>query len=367
MTFVISILIFIFILGILVLVHELGHFIAAKAFGITVKEFGLGLPPRAWAIRRGGTIYSLNWIPVGGFVSIEGEDNQVEVTPSSFGSVNRFKRAVVLVAGVGMNFLLAVILFTVIFVQGVEVPTNGVKVDFVAHDSPAQAAGLEVGDQVLKAAGETVTGLNELQQAIHAHLDQNLTLEISRSGSVRDLSLSPRSNPPAGQGAIGVALGTVMERKSYSLYQAPIEGTKYALQQLGSTISYLATSLAAIPSGTSKIGEQVTGPVGIAFVTYRVLQVDPSFLLQLTALISLSLALMNVLPLPALDGGRLAFVLLSALFRRNFYPRLERLIHQVGLLLLLTLFVVITYNDLAKIISSTSAGAKLHEIFKFLP
>lgn len=367
MTLLLSILLFIFILGFLVLIHEFGHFIAAKAFGITVKEFGLGLPPRAWGRKIGGTIYSLNWIPVGGFVSIEGEDDQALVKPGSFASVNRFKRAVVLSAGVFMNFLLAIIIFSVIFMQGVEVPTNHVRVDYIAAGSPAELTGIKAGDDIVSAAGITVTSIPELQQIIQSHLGQSLTMVLSRGGSERTVTLTPRANPPAGQGAVGIALGVETEKKSYPFYLAPIEGTKYALDQIGTTVSYLVTSIAAIPSGTSKIGEAVSGPVGIAYVTYRIVQIDPSFLLQLMALISLSLALMNVLPLPALDGGRLAFVLLSALFRRDFYPRLERIIHQVGIVVLLGLFVVITYNDLAKIVASTTLGAKLHEIFKFLP
>ncbi len=367
MTILLSILLFIFILGFLVLIHEFGHFIAAKAFGITVTEFGLGFPPRAWGRKIGGTIYSLNWIPVGGFVSIEGEDDQSLLKPGSFASVNRFKRAVVLSAGVAMNFLVAVVLFSIVFMQGVEVPTNRVRIDEVASGSPAQTVGLAVGDEVTSAAGTAVSNIPELQQIIQSHLGKVMTLTVSRGGKAITLTLTPRQNPPVGQGAVGVALGVVTEKKSYPFYQAPIEGTKYALDQLGTTISYLVTSIAAIPSGTSKIGEQISGPVGVAYVTYRVLQIDPGFLLQLAALISLSLALVNILPLPALDGGRLAFVLLSALFRRDFYPKLERTIHQVGLLVLLAIFVVITYNDLARIVSSTSLGARLHEIFNFLP
>ncbi len=367
MTLLLSILLFIFILGFLVLIHEFGHFLAAKAFGITVKEFGLGLPPRAWGRKIGGTIYSLNWIPVGGFVSIEGEDDQSLAKPGSFASVNRFKRAVVLSAGVVMNFLLGVVLFSVIFVQGIQVPTDKVRVDYVSAGSPAQTSGIKAGDDIVAAAGTKVTSVQELQQIIQSHLGVPLALTLEEQRTERTVTLTPRANPPAGEGAVGVALGVETEKKSYPIYQAPVEGTKYALHVLGTTVSYLVTSIAAIPSGTSKIGEQVSGPVGIAYVTYRIVQIDPGFLLQLVALLSLSLALMNVLPLPALDGGRLAFVLLSALFRRDFYPRLERIIHQVGLLLLLAIFVVITYNDLVRIIGSTSLGARLHEIFKFIP
>lgn len=367
MTILLSILVFVLILGFLVFIHELGHFLAAKAFHIKVKEFGLGIPPRAFGIKRGETIYSLNWIPVGGFVSIEGEDDQTKVGKGSFGSVNRFKRAVVLVAGVAMNFLVAAAVYSFIFAQGVEVPTDRVRITEVTAGSPAQMVGLAGGDLVISADGEKVDSLQKLQSIIGASLGQPMDITIERDGQREVFNVTPRIDPPAGEGALGVVLRQDTEQKTVPIYQAPVEGTRHTLNQLGLILSFLGNAVTSIPAGKSDITEQVSGPVGIAYVTYRVVQIDPGYLLELTALISLSLALMNVLPLPALDGGRLAFVGLSALFRRDFYPKLEQIIHQAGLVFFLLLFVLITYNDLVRIVTSTSLGAKLSEIFKALP
>lgn len=362
-----SILVFVFILGFLVFIHELGHFLSAKYFGIKVKEFGLGLPPRAWGVKRGETIYSLNWIPVGGFVSIEGEDDQTKVKPGSFGSVNRLKRSVVLVAGVAMNFLLAVIIFTFVFASGVEVPTGKALLTQIAAGSPAEAAGLKVGDIILSAGGEELDSATKLQEKVRASSGQPIPLKILREGGEITVTVTPRLNPPPGQGALGVGLAPATEKKTYPWYLAPVEGVKFALLQTGQILAFLGNAIVALPRGDSDLGDQVSGPVGIAYVTYRIVQIDPGYLLEMTALISLSLALMNVLPLPALDGGRLAFVMLSALFRRDFYPKLERYLHQFGLLFFLLLFVLITYNDLTRIVTTTSLGEKIREIFTFIP
>lgn len=367
MILILSILVFVLILGFLVFIHELGHFLAAKYFGIKVKEFGLGLPPRAWGIKRGETIYSLNWIPVGGFVSIEGEDDQTSSKKGSFGSVNRFKRAIVLVAGVVMNFLVAVVIFSFVFAMGVEVPTGQVLLTGVTAGSPAELSGLKSGDVITSVGGDSLDSVAELQSKIRFGAGKPLELKILRDQTELTLQVTPRVNPPVGQGALGVSLAPATEHKIYSWYLAPVEGAKFALSQMGQILSFLGNAIVSLPKGDSKVGEQVSGPVGIAYVTYRIVQIDPGYLLEMTALVSLSLALMNVLPLPALDGGRLAFVVLSALFRRDVYPKLERYLHQFGLLFFLLLFVLITYNDLARIVTTTSLGEKIREIFTFLP
>jgi regulator of sigma E protease len=367
LTILVSLLLFILILGILVLIHELGHFLAAKAFGIKVKEFGLGLPPRAWGVKRGGTIYSLNWIPFGGFVSLEGEDDQTATKKGSFGSVNRLKRAVVLVAGVAMNFLLAVAIFSVIFAQGVQVPTEQLKIAGVAPGSPAEAAGIKSGDIILEAAGEKITSFADFQIAVRIRLDQSIQVKLLRDGEEVSVNVTPRSSPPEGQGALGVALAQGTELKAYPWYQAPIEGTKFAVNFIWLNLKLLGLMVSQLFAGQTQLAEQVSGPVGVAYLTYQQVQEDPTSLIQLTGIISLSLALMNVLPIPALDGGRLAFVLISALVRRDFYPKLERYLHTGGFLFLMALIVLITYNDLVRVVTTTSLGDKLREIFNFIP
>lgn len=367
MTILLSIIAFLVILTVLILVHELGHFLSARAFGLHVREFGLGLPPRIWGIHRGQTVYSLNWIPVGGFVGLEGEDDQGKVTAGSFGSINRFKRAVVLVSGVAMNFLLAVAIFSFIFMRGVDVPTNKVRVDQVVRGSPAEVAGLHSDDLIISIAGQTADSLSGFQSQIKSHLDELVEVTVARQGSPQTLQVKPRRNPPAGEGPLGVILKPDVEKKIYPIYQAPIEGTKFAFFLLGENLRLLSQAVVGAFSGGSPATEQIGGPVRIAYITYQVVKVDPSLLLQLAALLSLSLALVNILPLPALDGGRLAFVLISAAFRRNVQPKVERAIHTVGFIALLLLIFVIAYNDLSRLIATTSLGGKLNEIRQILP
>jgi len=367
MDILISLLLFGLILGVLVLVHEAGHFLAAKAFNIKVNEFGLGLPPRLWGKKYGETVYSLNWIPFGGFVAIEGEDSPNSKSDRSFSSVNRFKRVVVLVAGVTMNFILAVIIFSVSFIQGVYVPTGHVQIGSVISGSPAESAGIKPQDVVEQVQGKSVSSFQEFQAITVQNAGHPMVIVLRRGSSDLTVSVTPRPNPPANQGSLGVVLSLEAVKKVSAWYMAPIDGTKYAFTQLQTIVSYLVTAVSSIPSGNSKIVDQVSGPVGIAYVTYRVYQIDPGYLWNLAGLISLSLALMNILPLPALDGGRILFVLLSALFRRDFYPKLESYIHRFGLAFFLVLFLFITYHDIATIFASTSLGGKVQELIKFLP
>lgn len=368
MTILLSILLFLLVLTILVLVHELGHFLTAKAFGLTVKEFGLGIPPRAYGIKRGGTIYSLNYIPIGGFVSIAGEDTQAESGPGTFGSINRFKRSIVLVAGVAMNLILAIALLSGIFlVQGTSVPTGKIQISQVAVGSPAESAGLKEGDVITQVDGRPVGSAKDFQDAIKARPSQPVALLVTRSGQENTISLTPRTNPPVGQGAVGVVIGPVLEKKAFNWYEAPVEATKFSFDYMSQVLGVLGQAIVSLPTGGNGIGDKLSGPVGVAYTTYKVVQIDPSNIVILAALLSLSLALMNVLPIPALDGGRLAFVLISAVVRRDFYPKLERYIHTGGFIVVLLLIVLITYNDLVKIVTTTSLGGKIHEIFRFIP
>jgi regulator of sigma E protease len=366
-TVFISIVVFLLLLSVLVLVHELGHFLAARAFGIKVKEFGLGLPPRAIGWKRGETIYSLNWIPLGGFVSLFGEDDQENRGKGSFGSVNRLKRLVVLIAGVTMNFLLGLLVFTVVYARGVDVPTGNILIAHVLPNTPAVTAGIKDGDVVVSAAGKIVHNFSDFQDETKANLGKPFVVVVNRGGSSLTLKVTPRVNAPVGEGAMGVVLDQQTARKTYPFYQAPIEGTKQAVNITYQMVLYLGGLVHDLILGNTKAADQVAGPVGIAYVTYQGIQLGPDFIWQLLGLLSLNLAIVNLLPIPALDGGRIFFVLLSSAMRRDFYPRIEGYIHRFGLLAILLLFILITYNDVVRIFTTTSLGAKVHEIFKFVP
>lgn len=367
MTIFISIVVFLLLLSVLVLVHELGHFLAARAFGIRVKEFGLGLPPRALGKKKGETIYSLNWIPLGGFVSLLGEDDQENLEKGSFGSVNRFKRFVVLIAGVTMNFLLGLLVFTVVYARGVDVPTGNILLAHVLPNTPAAAAGMKDGDVVVSAGGKVVHSFGDFQDQTKTHLGKPFDVVVHRDGKDVTLLVTPRVNAPAGQGAMGVVLDQQTAKKTYPLWQAPVEGTKQAVNITYQMVLYIGGLAHDLVLGNTKAADQVAGPVGIAYVTYQGIQLGPDFVWQLLGLLSLNLAIVNLLPIPALDGGRIVFVLISSAMRKDFYPKIEGYIHRFGLLAILLLFVLITYNDVARILASTSLGGKLHEIFRFIP
>src|SRR2546429_108260 len=367
MTIFISIVVFLLLLSVLVLVHELGHFLAARAFGIRVKEFGLGLPPRAIGRKRGETIYSLNWIPLGGFVSLFGEDDQENREKGSFGSVNRLKRFVVLIAGVAMNFLLGLLVFTVVYARGVDVPTGNVLIGKVMPDSPAATVGIRDGDVIVSAAGKQVRSFADFQEQTKEHLGKPFEVVVNRNGHNETLIVTPRANAPAGQGALGVVLDQETHKKTYPIYQAPIEGTKQAVNITYQMVLYIGGLAHDLLLGNTKAADQVAGPVGIAYVTYQGIQLGPDFVWQLLGLLSLNLAIENLLPIPALDGGRIFFVLLSSAMRRDFYPKMEGYIHRFGLQAILLLFVLITFNDLQRIVSTQALVGKLHETFKFIP
>lgn len=367
MTLLLSLLIFLLILSFLVVIHEFGHFITAKWFGLEVSEFSLGFPPRLWSKKWRGTQYSIGTIPIGGYVSIKGEGDVVETSPGSFASLNRFKRSIILLAGVAMNFLVAVAIFSFIFTQGVSVPTDQVRIGQVAAGSPADQAGLKVGDTIVSVDGQTVSSSSDVQVANRAHVGQEVEYVVKRGDAAILVKLTPRVHPPAGQGAVGVTLVQSTETKSYSWYEAPVKGFEFTVRFLTLNLQLLGTTVTNLFAGQTQLAEQVSGPVEIAYLTYQQVKTDPSTLLQLAGVLSLSLAMMNVLPIPALDGGRLLFVLISALFRRNFYPKLEGYIHTAGFVLLMALIVVITYNDFARLVTQTSLGGRLHEIFKAFP
>lgn len=367
MTIAIAIVVFLVLLSVLVLVHELGHFLAARAFGIKVNEFGLGLPPRAWGKKKGETIYSLNWIPLGGFVSLWGEDDQDNKAEGSFGSANRLKRFIVLIAGVTMNFLLGLLVFTVVYMRGVDVPTGNILLSHVVTNSPAAQAGLKDGDVVVNVDGKSVHSFSDFQDETKSHLGKQMSVVVSRGGQQYPVKVTPRENAPAGQGALGVVLDQQTTHRSFPIWQAPIEGTKQAMNITYQMVTYIGGLAHDLFLGNTKAADQVAGPVGIAYVTYQGIQLGPDFVWQLLGLLSLNLAIVNLLPIPALDGGRIVFVLISSAMRRDFYPKIESYIHRFGLIAILLLFVLITYNDVSRIVTTTSLGSKLHEVFKFIP
>jgi regulator of sigma E protease len=338
----------IFIL-VLVIGHEFGHFIVAKLMGATVTEFGFGFPPKIVSKRFKGTEYSLNALPFGGFVSIYGEsdpnapkpETEPGTTLRSFQDLPAWKRALIVVAGIVMNLLIAWVVFSIVFMVGIP---STVVITAVQPNSPAAAAGLMPGDQILNFT--TPDGFNSF---IDNNLGHPVSFEVVRAGKTVDVTASPRSNPPAGQGHIGVVIGDGGVARE-NVFSALVDGAKVVWEvtiliavTFWSLIVGLFTAHWAVLSG-------VTGPVGIFSVIGQATQQGIPYLLYLLGLISINLAVINIVPFPALDGGRILMIGIEKVIRRKINPKVEAWINGVGITLLLFLMVLITIRDISKLL-----------------
>lgn len=348
-----TVIVFILILSVLVLVHELGHFIAAKKFGIYVEEFGFGLPPRLFGIKKGETIYSINYLPFGGFVKLYGEEGEEEGKKNKIAKNRAFytrpvwQRIVVIAAGVVMNFLLAIIVISYIFTQGVMVPTDRVHIEKIVENSPAETAGLAAGDIVTEIAGNKITKTEDLISATKKYLDQSVSILVIREGRELQFQITPRKEYPADQGPMGVLISN-FEEKKYSLSEAPIRGLSESvvlswqlLKGIGQTLWKLVTF--------QSVSKDVAGPIGIAQMTGDAIKFGRNAVLEMLGLLSLNLAIINILPFPALDGGRLFFVVIEGITGKRIKTNWERYIHQIGMVILLFLIFLVTVNDLVRI------------------
>jgi regulator of sigma E protease len=368
-----SILIFIIILLVLVLIHELGHFFVAKLFRIRVDEFAFGFPPRLFSIKKGETNYSFNLLPIGGYVKIHGEnpDDVAFDDPDrerSFIAKPRIIQGLVVIAGVVMNWILAWALLWAVLMLGMGVSAydlppgkslEGAKLYAieVIKDSPAEKAGLKAGDQILDIAdGDTVLPTESLVRVggfsgfIASHPTSTLTLRTLREGEVETHMATPLTglNPQASDTpAIGVVLdisGTVR----FGFFEAGKESVIRTWEYTVLTAKGLTDFFSSIIRGSADLS-QVTGPVGIVKVVGEASAMGLVPVLLLTALISINLSLINLLPFPALDGGRLVFVILEGIIRRPISAVFQGRVNLVGFVLLLVLMLVITYHDIIKL------------------
>ncbi|MHB0859469.1 MAG: M50 family metallopeptidase [Anaerolineae bacterium] len=337
---------FVLVFSAIILSHELGHLFFAKLFGVTVDEFGFGYPPRL--VRLGtlrGTAVTVNALPFGGFVRMPEHDPD---SPGNLASKGRTVRALVYAGGAIMNIVLALVMFSVMYMVGTLVPVEraGAGVYYVAPDSPAAEAGLQAGDNLLHIDGQPVTSVEQVLEVVAARAGSPVEIVVERDGrTLEPVSATPRVDPPPNEGALGVALDLPLERKSYPVWEAVPLG----FQATWNAIRGLFSGIQAIVRGEMPL--QLTGVVGIYSMTSEVAKSGISQLIEFTGWLSLNIFLFQLLPLPGLDGGHLIFVLLEWVRGgRKIPPEKEGVVHAVGIGVLVVLMVVVTVLDTIRLI-----------------
>ncbi len=315
-------------LVLLILVHELGHFATAKMFGMYVEEFGIGFPPRLFSKKRGETRYSLNLVPLGGFVKLHGELDGSSAR--SFMREKAWRRAVVLVAGVAMNFVAGSLIFSAVLWAGVP---PAVFISEVAAGSPAELAGLKQGDIV-----DGFTDPNAFMAYIGRHKGERISFSVTRAGVLEKVSIVPRAHPPKGEGALGVGLvgGGALSAGFW-------DGLRGGFVMACGTVWSVVLGLGALFYEP----QAIVGPIGIFRVAAGAGAIGYAYVLQLLGVISLNLAVLNLLPIPALDGGRLLFIVIEKIRRKQFSPQFEARANGISFILLILLVAAVTVKDVA--------------------
>ncbi len=359
-----SIVLFFAVLAVLILVHEFGHFLFAKWFGVRVDEFGLGFPPRLFGVRRGETLYSVNAVPFGGFVKIYGEKEE-EVTEAdkerSLAARPRYKQAAIIAAGVLFNFIFAWLLITGGFLSGLPMPVSGegagsavqnplLTITAIDKNSPAAETGLRVGDRITMVSRETEKILNpsleQVQEFIATHGGRNIDIAVTR-GSVEEIvSVIPRDGIVPGKPAIGIAMDMIGVVR-LPIHEALWEALKVSATLTVAVIDAFGNLISDALKGHPDVAN-LTGPIGIVGLVGDAAQFGFVYLLGFTAFISINLAVFNLLPFPALDGGRLLFLIVEALTGKSINSRIVNMLHLSGFVLLVTLLLVVSYYDLVR-------------------
>jgi regulator of sigma E protease len=360
----VSILIFLLVIGLLVLSHEFGHFIAAKKSGMRVDEFGIGFPPRLLKWKKGETQYSINLLPIGGFVKICGEDGGEKENPQSFGAKPIYKRALVLFSGVFSNFVLAWVLLSIGFMVGMPVSTSSLEGEAevtnsqiivldVQKDTPAETAGLLSGDVLLgyKVVETGEEGIFESVEFVQSFIEQNKGKEIEikykQDGEISSSLLTPSVTPEQGKGSLGIAMDEIGILET-AWYKSLWEGAKMTYNlTIGFTVG-LYHFIIDLFKGVGSL-DKIMGPVGIAGETGRLLGFGFVYLLGFIALFSVNLAVINLIPFPALDGGRLLFLLIEKIKGSPISDKFTIIANFIGFILLMVIMVLVTYNDILRL------------------
>jgi len=353
MSIFIAIVAFLIILIVAIMVHEMGHFITAKVTKVKVEELGLGLPPRIWGVKRGETIYSINWIPLGGFCRMAGEEDPD--VPESLAGRSVKVRLLVLSAGSLFMLLLPLFLLPISYMTPISRPVEEglVQIHSFTEDSPAEAAGLEVGDIFLTIDGAEIHSYDDVATATEGKEGTEAVIMVSRNSTEIEKMVLLRTEEEisAGEKPLGIQMSYVSEIVSYPPWEAISRG----LKDYGEVYVNIGTAFGSLFAGDVPLKDSVVGIVGIADITTEIADLGIEPLITWAVIILVILGIVNLLPLPALDGGRIIFVIIEGIRRgKRISPKKEALVHQVGLLALFALFIVITYNDIMRIIQGGS-------------
>ena len=355
-----DLLFFVLALSVLVLVHEWGHFIAARKTGVRVEEFGLGLPPRIVGKKRNGTLYSLNWLPIGGFCKLYGEDlaatgqTRLKDKGKSFQYKKPWQKMLIILGGVLMNLILAIIIFGVVYtIVGIPKEVDRVSVVGVSEGSPAEVVGLKAGDVILDVNRVEIKKSDELISEVEKYKGREIILTIESEGAVHELRIPVRENPPEGEGSMGVAISN-MEMEPIPWYRVDkgiAVGFKEAFYWGKVIFNGVGSLVVGLFSGN--VPKDVSGPIGMYQATSSISK-DQGFLavIHFFGIVSVNLAVVNILPFPALDGGRLIFVFYEILTKKRINQRVESVINNLGMLILLALIVLVSVGDITRIVGN---------------
>ena len=348
MTFIINLICFILILGVIVLIHEFGHFIFAKKSGIYVYEFSIGMGPRIhkWTRKNDETEYSLRLIPIGGFVQMAGEeiDDDPNVPKNMKFSVKTFgQKFMTVIAGIMNNFILAIVLFFIIALF-TGAPQNKAIVGEISEDYPAYTSGLQTGDRILKVNGKDASTYDTLALQLQVNNGKTIKMEVERDGKTETINLKPKKVKQDDEDVYkyGFAITDEIQTGFFASVKYAFSKTISLLHQMILIIGYLIT-------GNLNINA-LSGPVGIFSIVGTAADSGIWSILSLTALLSVNVGLINLLPIPAFDGGRLLFIIIEKIKGKPVDPRLENTINSIGFFLLMALMILITYNDIIRLI-----------------
>ncbi len=349
-------ILFIFILGLIIFVHEFGHFIVAKRSGIKVEEFGFGFPPRIFGKKIGDTIYSLNLIPLGGFVSLYGETKEIKA-PNSFSAKPLKTRFKVLVAGVLMNFILGIIVLTIGFSLGLppilslpqhynlKVKESKIFVSKVIEGSPASIAGIKEGDVISKIDDKIFTKATDVKDYLEKKAGKEITVILEKEGKTIEKSIKLLSKEK--EYFLGIEYGLIYLKTECPFWKAPFLAIIETFKICWFIILFLINILISLLRGIS-VSVDVAGPVGVFFLTGLALKTGFLSILKIIALLTINVGLINILPFPALDGGRVLFLIIEKIRGKKVAQTVENIIHNIGFFILLALLALITWWDIVR-------------------